>query len=107
MAKLLFILLISATVMGIFPMTHPMFSMQGMNMGEITISDQSKIDHGSTAENATGSCCDEIAPFSISCAFLIPPYACIDFSGGSKRVINSKPVVQFIYIETVTPPPRA
>ena len=107
MAKLLFVLLISAVVLGVFPRSQPMLSMATMHMDEITISHQSNIDHGSVGEDSTRSCCDEIASFSVGCAFLIPQYACIDFSGGSEQVLNTRPVVQSNYIETVTPPPKA
>jgi len=107
MARIMFILLTSAVVMGLFPISHSMLSMQTMRMGEITISHQSDMDHESAGDNSTGSCCDEIAPFSIGRSFLIPQYVCVEFSGGSKRVIYSKPVVQSIYIETLTPPPKA
>jgi hypothetical protein len=107
MARLMNIFLASLIVMGLFPITHPMFSMQAMHVDEATISHQSNMDHEGTGENSTGSCCDEIASFAIGCAFLVPQYAYTDLSGGSKRVINSKPVVQSIYIETATPPPKA
>lgn len=107
MAKLLLILLTSAIVMGVSPISHHMSSMQTMQMGETTISHQSNMDHGSMGEDPTGSCCDEIASFSVGCAFLIPQYAYIVFSGDSEQVLNTKPVVQSNYFETVTPPPKA
>lgn len=107
MAKLLLILLASAIVMGVSPRSHPMLSMPTMHMEETTTSHQTNMDHGNMGENSTGSCCDEIAQFSIGCAFLVPQYACVDFFVDSKRVIHSKPAVQSIYIETVTPPPKS
>ena len=107
MARLLFILMTSTIVMGLFPTTHPMFSMHAMPLDEMAISYQSNMEHGSAGENSTGSCCDEIASFAIGCAFLVPHYTFIYFCGGSNKVIQSKPVVQSIYIETVTPPPKA
>lgn len=88
-------------------MPHPMLPMQAMHMDEMAVSNQSNMKQESTGENSTGSCCDEIAPFSLGCSFLVPQYACIDLSGGSKRVLNSSPLVQFIYIETAIPPPKA
>jgi hypothetical protein len=107
MAKLLFVLLISAVVLGVFPRSQSMLSMPTMHMDEITISHQSNMDHGNMGEDSTGSCCDEIASFSVGCAFLIPQYAYIVFSGDSEQVLNTKPVIQSNYIETVTPPPKA
>ena len=107
MVRILFILLISAIVMGLLPMTHPMFSMQTTLRDKMAISHQGKMDHGGGGDKSSGSCCDEIAQFSVGCSFLVPQYACLDSSGGSKQVVNSSPVVQSIYIETVTPPPKA
>jgi hypothetical protein len=107
MARLLFILFIYTIVMGLFPLTHPMSSMQSMHMDEMTISHQSNMDHGGTGDNSTASCCDEIAPFSVGCALLVLEYTFFDSSGGSDKVINSNLVVQSIYIETLTPPPKA
>jgi hypothetical protein len=106
MARLLFVLFISTLVMSLFPLTHPMLSMQTMHMDEMTISHQGNMEH-SGAGNSIGSCCDEIAPFSAGCALLVPQYAFFYFSGGSNKVINSDLVVQSIYIETLTPPPKA
>jgi hypothetical protein len=107
MAKLLLVLLISSIVTGLSPISHPMSSMQIMYGDEMGISYQSNMDHGNASENSMGSCCDEIAPFSIGCSFLIPQYACIDLSGDSNRVFYSSPLVHLIYIETITPPPKA
>ena len=107
MARLLFLFLISAIAMGLFSISHPMLSMQNMPMDEVSISHQSTMEHGNSDENSMGSCCDAIAPFSIGCGLLDTQYACIDFFGGSKRLISTNPLVQSIYIETLTPPPKA
>jgi hypothetical protein len=106
-AKLLFFVLTFTLLMGLLPMSHPMMSMQTPHMEDMMLSQHGQMDHGSANENSTGSCCDEIAPFSISCAFLIPQYAYIDSSGGSERIWNSSPVVQSISIEAAIPPPKA
>ena len=107
MAKLLLLLLVFAIVMGVSPRSHPMLSMPAMHMDERTISYQGNKDRGSVGEDSTGSCCDEIASFSVGCAFLVPQYASIDFSGDREPVLITKPVVQSNSIETVTPPPKA
>lgn len=104
MARFLFNLYIFATVMGLFPLIHPMQTMHG---DEMTISHQSNMGHGNAGKISMESCCDAIAPFYIGCGFLVPQYACIDFFGGSKRLINSNPLFQSIYIEILTPPPKA
>lgn len=106
MARLLFILFISTIVMGLFPMPHSMSSMQIMHMDEMTVSQQSNMEHSGTG-NSSGSCCDEIAPFSVACAVLVPEHTFFDSSGGSNKVIISNLKVQSIYIETLTPPPKA
>lgn len=107
MAKLLFVLLISAIAMELSPTVYPMSSMQLMYKDETVISYQGKMDHGSTEKNSMGSCCDEIAPFSMGCGFLIPQYPCVDLLRGSNRVTNSTPLLQSIYIEARTPPPKS
>ena len=107
MVKLLFILLISAIVTGVSPLSHHMSSMPTMHMDEIVLSHPSSMGPESNGENSTRSCCDEIAPFSQGCSFLIPAYSCVDLAEGGKQVISTKPIAQYIYIETVTPPPKA
>jgi len=102
MAKLLFSVLTSAILMGLTPMSHPMSSMQTMHMDEMTISYQNNMEHESADKSSA-----EIASFAIGCSFLVPQYACIDSFGGSKQVINGNPLAQSIYIETLTPPPKA
>ena len=81
MTRILFVLLISAIVMGLSPMSHPMLSMPAMHITEVKILRQSNMDHGSAGDKSTGSCCNEIAQFSIGCTFLVPQYACIGSSG--------------------------
>jgi hypothetical protein len=107
MVRFLFILYVSIILMGLFPMTHPMLSMQAMHMDEMTISQQTNMEHGSGHDRSTGSCCDEIAPFSVGCALLVPQYTFFDSAGGSNKIINSNLVLQSVYIETLTPPPKA
>jgi hypothetical protein len=106
MAKLLLIVMTSAILMGLSSMSHPMSSMQIMHMDEMTLSYQNNMEHERAGKNSTGSCCDEIASFAIGCSFMVPQYACMDLSGGSEQVINSNPLVQSIYIDTLTPPPK-
>jgi hypothetical protein len=107
MARLLFILWLSAIVMGLAPTSHHMLSMQAMSIEEKILSHPNSMEHGNGEENSTASCCDEMSPFSQACSFLAPQYACIEFFGGSKQVINSNPLFHYIYIETLTPPPKA
>lgn len=107
MARFLFILLTSAIAMELFPISHPTVSMPKMHMDEMPMSYHSNMEHGSAGDNSTGTCCDEIASFAIGCAFLVPQYTFVDCSGDNERVIDSNPLVQSIYLETLTPPPKA
>lgn len=107
MARFLFILLASAIAMELFPLSHPMLSMQTMHMDEMIRSHQSDMEHRSTGNNFPQPCCDELAPFSVGCALLVPEYAFFDSFGGSSKVLNANLVIQSIYIKTVTPPPKA
>lgn len=110
MAKLLVIVLTSAILMGLSPMSHPisaMPTMQTTHMDEMEPSDQINREHDDASENSTRSCCDEIVSFAIGCSFLVPQYACIDSFGGSLRVMISDPIVQSISVKTLTPPPKA
>ena len=105
MARLLFVLWLSAIVMGLAPVSHHMPVMQAMSMEEKMSSYPNSIEHGEA--NSTASCCDEMAPFSQACSFLVPQYPGIDFFGGSKQVISSDPLFHYVYIEILTPPPKA
>ena len=107
MAKLLFFVLTFTLLAGLLSMSHPMMSMQATHMEGVILSQHGMMDHKNASESSTGSCCDDLAPFSMNCAFLIPQYAYTDSAGGSERVINSSLVVQSIYIETAIPPPKA
>ena len=110
MAKLLLIVLSSAILMGLFPISHPMSAMptmRAMQMDEMTLSDQNNMEHERAGENSAGSCCDEIASFAIGCSFLVPQYAFNDLAEGGTHVISLNPVFRFVYIETSTPPPKA
>ena len=107
MTKLLFVVLTSAILVGLSPMSHHMSVRQTMHMDEMALSYQSNIKQESAGENSTGSCCDEIASFAIGCSFLVPQYSGIDSFGGSIRVMISDPIVRSISLKTLTPPPKA
>jgi len=82
-------------------------TMQTMQMDETTMSQHANMAGGNSAgEKSTMPCCDEVAQFSISCAFLVPEYAYVGISGGGKRVGNSTPLIQAIYIKDLSPPPK-
>ena len=92
-------------------MSNHMSSMQAMSMDAAMmsqmVSSQGKTTQDNAGDNSTETCCDFIATFAISCAFLVPQCAYIGLSGGSERVGISTPLNQSIYIKTVSPPPKA
>lgn len=102
MARLMFVLLAFGIVVGLLSMTSTVLSMR-----EMTMSHQGKMDHESGGEIFTGSCCDQIVAFCVGCVFLVSQYVCNHLCGDSQLIINSKPIVQYIYAETITPPPKA
>ncbi|MDQ3005313.1 MAG: hypothetical protein M3R47_08015 [Chloroflexota bacterium] len=105
MAKILFIVLAFALLIGLFPLSNHMLSMPGMKMDAMPASSQSNMGHESADEHST-SCCDAITPCSLG-VFLLPQPTNIASYGGSKRVVSSAQTVQFIYIKSLSPPPKA
>jgi len=106
MARILLIVLTFALLIGLSPISTHMSSVQTMQMDETMISYQSNMNHGNAGAIITGSCCDEMASFSIGCAFLVPPCAYVGLSGGSERIGFSTPLIQSIYIQALAPPPK-
>ena len=109
-AKLLSIVLGYVLVIGSLPITNPMVSMQAMRM-DTALTSQASVSQNNPTKNAgdipSMPCCDAISAYSIACGFLVPQYTYMTRAGDSDRVINSNPIVQPIYIETVNPPPKA
>ena len=87
-------------------MSNHMALMQTMNMDEM-MSHQNNMTHESEKENSTGSCCDEIASFSVGCVFLVPQSTHNALYGENLRVLSLTPIVQITYLETAIPPPKA
>ena len=109
-ANLLSIALGYTLVIGSLPMPNPMVFMQAMRM-DTALTSQTSVSQNSPTKNAgdipSMPCCDAISAYSMACGFLVPQYAYMTRSGDSNRVVNSNPIVQPIYIETVSPPPKA
>jgi hypothetical protein len=106
MARFLFILWIFALLMGLSPMSNHMSFMHTVHMDE-TMSHQNNMTHEGEKENSTGSCCDEIASFSVGCVFLVPQCTHDALYGENKRIVSVTPIAQKTYIETAIPPPKA
>jgi hypothetical protein len=87
-------------------MSNHVSLMQTMHMDEM-MSHQNNMTHESAGENSTGSCCDEIASFSVGCVFLVPQSTYDALYGESIRVLSLGPIVQITYLETTIPPPKA
>jgi hypothetical protein len=111
MARLLFIMMTSTFLIGLFPISDHMSSMQAMHtdmgMTSYWTSPQSNNDEENEGDNSTGSCCVVMGPFLLTCDFMVSPPAYISKYGGGERVVNSIAVIHSIYIEDVTPPPKA
>jgi hypothetical protein len=103
MARILLFILAFALLIGSSPLSNHMTSPMDAMMTQ----------HGNMAgengagEKSTMPCCNEVAQFSISCAFLVPEYGHIELSGGSVRVGISTALVQSIYLKAQSPPPKA
>ena len=110
-AKLLIIVLGFAYLIGLFPTSNHMLSMQTTRMDATATfqiaASQSNLAQGNAGDNSPGSCCDAISAFSLACDFLVTQSACVTVYGDSDRVVNSAPVIQSIHIKSVTPPPKA
>jgi hypothetical protein len=93
-------------LVGLSPMSNHMALTQTMHMDEM-MSHQNNMTHESEKENSTGSCCDEIASFSVGCVFLVPQSTYNALYGENTRVLSLTLIVQIAYIETAIPPPKA
>lgn len=111
MAKLLYIVLGFALLIGLLPMSNHLSSIQTTRMDKNMISVMADFQinpvPGNANDNSSGSCCDALGPFSSTCAFVVPQSACVPLYGDIEQVLNSAPVFQSIYIKAVAPPPKA
>jgi len=111
MSRIVLIALTFALLIGLSPLSIHMSAMQTMGvdaaMMSQMVSSQGKTTQDNAGDNSTEKCCDLIATFAVSCAFLVPQCAYIGLSGGSELVGISTPLNQSIYTKTVSPPPKA
>ena len=107
----MFVALGFALLIELLPVPNHMSSVEIMPMETPTISQidasQRILVQRHARDNSTGSCCDAMNPVSLACDFLPSHSACTTLYGDSQRVINSDPVVRLIYIEAISPPPKA
>ena len=103
---LLNILLGFALLIGLLPMSNQRLSMPTRRV-EAAIVSQSDTAQENAGDHPIGSCCDAMSPFSPGCDFVISQCGYVAQYEGSKQVVNSDPVVQSIYIEAISPPPKA
>lgn len=111
MARLLFIVMASALLIGLFPISNHMASMQAMNIDAATtihmISSQSYADEENEGIDSTRSCCHAIGPFLLTCDFIASQSVYVTKYGGRERAVHSIAGLDPIYIEALTPPPKA
>ena len=109
--KLFSIVLASAFLIESLPMFNPMSSMLTMGMDQKMISEmavsQINVASGNVNGSSSGSCCDAIGTFSLSCDFVVSRSGSVVEYGVSKQVLDSLPIIQSTYIEAVSPPPKA
>lgn len=110
-SKLVHITLGFAILIGLLPMSRSMLSMQvssvGATISSTTVFAQNNTGQEHTRHRTAGSCCDEaLDPSSLVCVVIIPQSNSVALSGGSQRAAYSTPVVQAIYIEAATLPPK-
>ena len=108
--KLLIITLECALLAGLLQTSNHMSSMQATRVDATATfqiaASQSNLVQGNTGGNSTGSCCDAMGSVSPACDLMVSKSACVPVYGGSKRVLNSAPVIQTTYLIAATPPPK-
>ena len=106
--KLLSIVLASAFLVGSFPMPSHMSS---MGMVDKMVSEravpQINPAPGNVNNASSGSCCDAMSPYSLTCDFLFSQLGSFAQFGDSEQVVNLDPIIQSIYIKAASPPPKA
>jgi len=110
--KLIQISLGFAILIGLLPMSNYALSMHmrrmSANTSSITaISLQNNTGPENSRTGASGSCCDDaLGPQSLTCAFVVPQSDYVALSRGSQRAAYLAPIVQTIYLEAATLPPK-
>ena len=84
-----------------------MLSMPVMKMDAVAASSHNNVAHESADDSSNTSCCDAITPCLVGVDFLVPQLVSIASMGDSKRVGSLAPIVQSIYLSTLSPPPKA
>jgi hypothetical protein len=101
MARLLFLTLTFALLMGLLPISNHMSPMRmDATAPQINNLQENAGDH------STSSCCVAIGPSVLTCEFMASPSACIPEYGDCERVAYSVAIIQAIYIQTLAPPPK-
>jgi hypothetical protein len=107
-----FVALVSAFLIGSLPMSNHM-SVLTMHMDDHV--DESTVSETAASPIAAGlgneedhhpseSCCNACCPF---CIFVVVQSVSAIPSGDNERVEYSDPVIQFVYINSITHPPKA
>jgi hypothetical protein len=90
----------------LLPISNRMSSVEAMQMGALSSLEYDGFQ-GNASHSSPSSCCEAIGSFLFACDFMIfqPEYA--SASGGNEQIAYSVPVVQSIFIESLSPPPKA
>ena len=104
-AKALHILLGFIFLVGLLPISNHMLPMQAMPM-DTGMSHNMPV-HEKSSDNSTGSCCEAIGSLLLACDFMVFPSVWVGLDRGSEQIAYSIPVIHSIYIQTLSPPPKA
>ena len=104
-AKLLHLVLGVTFLVGLLPISNHMLTMQVMHMDAST--SLSSTAQEKTGDIPTGSCCEAIGSLLLVYDFMIFQSACADPSGDSEEILHSIPILQSLYIQSLSPPPKA
>ena len=103
--KLLHIVLGVTFLIGLLPISNHMLPMQAMYMDSET--SLRSTAQARTGDNSTGSCCEAIGSFLLSCDFVVCQSVCACANRDSEQIASSVSFVQSISIESLVPPPKA
>ena len=107
MARISFIALAFALLIGLSPLSNHMLSMPEMKMDAMAASNGSNVAHESSGEHSASTCCDAITPCALVVDLLFPQFADMALYRDSERFARSALTVQPIYIKILSPPPKA
>jgi hypothetical protein len=90
----------------LFPISNGMPSMEAMQTSAVSTLEYGGL-RGNASHSSPSSCCEAIGSFLFACDFMIFQAEDASASGGNEQIAYSIPVVQSIFVESLSPPPKA